>query len=277
MKNYYLLLITILLFTNNALDAQTKTYLSNAVNIAGKQRMLGQRMAKDRVFMAANKNKIAASKELENTIINFEKSLKILEDFAPNETIKHKVTVQSYVFNKYKKAVNSRSLASLNDVIETNTMFLTVCDDVVNELINYSKTLKSEGGNSHQKYVIDKIAEATGASGKLRYLTQRLTLYYSLNEFGFKKITPLEIEDISKKIDLNLGYLSVLEFNTLEIDDSLSEVQYYWNQLKGFIYKDGKIDLTSKKINAVAMYNLCNTILGKANATTKLYTDLNKQ
>ncbi len=277
MKNYYLLLITILLFTNNALDAQTKTYLSNAVNIAGKQRMLGQRMAKDRVFMAANKNKIAASKELENTIINFEKSLKILEDFAPNETIKHKVTVQSYVFNKYKKAVNSRSLASLNDVIETNTMFLTVCDDVVNELINYSKTLNSEGGNNHQKYVIDKIAEATGASGKLRYLTQRLTLYYSLNEFGFKKITPLEIEDISKKIDLNLGYLSVLEFNTLEIDDSLSEVQYYWNQLKGFIYKDGKIDLTSKKINAVAMYNLCNTILGKANATTKLYTDLNKQ
>ena len=277
MKNYYLLLITILLFTNNALDAQTKTYLSNAVNIAGKQRMLGQRMAKDRVFMAANKNKIAASKELENTIINFEKSLKILEDFAPNETIKHKVTVQSYVFKKYKKAVNSRSLASLNDVIETNTMFLTVCDDVVNELINYSKTLNSEGGNNHQKYVIDKIAEATGASGKLRYLTQRLTLYYSLNEFGFKKITPLEIEDISKKIDLNLGYLSVLEFNTLEIDDSLSEVQYYWNQLKGFIYKDGKIDLTSKKINAVAMYNLCNTILGKANATTKLYTDLNKQ
>ncbi len=277
MKNYYLLLITILLFTNNALDAQTKIYLSNAVNIAGKQRMLGQRMAKDRVFMAANKNKIAASKELENTIINFEKSLKILEDFAPNETIKHKVTVQSYVFNKYKKAVNSRSLASLNDVIETNTMFLTVCDDVVNELINYSKTLKNEGGNNHQKYVIDKIAEATGASGKLRYLTQRLTLYYSLNEFGFKKITPLEIEDISKKIDLNLGYLSVLEFNTLEIDDSLSEVQYYWNQLKGFIYKDGKIDLTSKKINAVAMYNLCNTILGKANATTKLYTDLNKQ
>ena len=212
-----------------------------------------------------------------NNVNHLYKSLKILEDFAPNETIKHKVTVQSYVFNKYKKAVNSRSLASLNDVIETNTMFLTVCDDVVNELINYSKTLNSEGGNNHQKYVIDKIAEATGASGKLRYLTQRLTLYYSLNEFGFKKITPLEIEDISKKIDLNLGYLSVLEFNTLEIDDSLSEVQYYWNQLKGFIYKDGKIDLTSKKINAVAMYNLCNTILGKANATTKLYTDLNKQ
>lgn len=277
MKNYILIIIA-LVFSINKIDAQNKTYLSKAVNIAGKQRMLGQRMAKNKVFIAANKKKIVATKELEKTIVDFEKSLKSLENFAPNDVIKHKITIQGYVFNKYKQAVISRSTSSLQDVIETNTMFLAVCDDVVSEFIKYSKTLPTGAADTHQKYVIDKIAEATGVSGKLRYLTQRLTLYFSLNEFGFKNISPIEINEIVKTMDNSLGYLNVLEFNTLDIDDSLSEVQYYWKQLKGFLYNDdGSVNMATKKINAVSLYDLCNTILAKANATTKMYTDLNKQ
>lgn len=278
MKNLYLLITILLLSATTALQAQTKTYLSNAVNLAGKQRMLGQRMAKNKVFLAANQKKSFATKELQKTIAGFEKGLNILKDFAPNKKIAHKVAIQEYFFNKYKTIITERSDASLKEILDTNTLFLAVCDDVVTELINYSKTLKNSKVNKHKRYVIDKIAEATGASGKLRYLTQRLTLYFSINEFGFKKITPLQIDEIIKTMDSNLGYLTILEFNTLDIDDSLSEVQYYWSQLKGFLYKeDGTVNMKPKKINAVSLYDLCNTILAKANATTKMYADLNKQ
>ncbi len=280
MKKIYLFITVLMFSATSLLQAQTKTYLSNAVNIAGKQRMLGQRMAKNKVFLAANQKKSFATKELQKTIAGFEKGLKILQDFAPNNAVKHKVDIQEYVFNKYKTAILSKSKESLKEVLATNTLFLAVCDDVVTELINYSysKALKADGVNKHQKYVIDKIAAATGASGKLRYLTQRLTLYFSINEFGYQKVTPLELDQIIKTMDANLGYLTVLEFNTLDIDDSLSEVQYYWNQLKGFLYNEkGEVNMKPKKINALSLYDLCNTILAKANATTKMYADLNKQ
>ena len=200
MKKIYLFITVLMFSATSLLQAQTKTYLSNAVNIAGKQRMLGQRMAKNKVFLAANQKKAFATKELQKTIAGFEKGLKILQDFAPNNAVKHKVDIQEYVFNKYKTAILSKSKESLKEVLATNTLFLAVCDDVVTELINYSysKALKADGVNKHQKYVIDKIAAATGASGKLRYLTQRLTLYFSIIKKSF--IFYIKIIKIVRKI-----------------------------------------------------------------------------
>jgi len=277
MKYLHIIITVLFLGLSNLTHSQMKTYLSNAVNVAGKQRMLGQRMAKNKIFIKANKKTSIASKELEKTILAFEKGLKVLKDFAPSPAIRHKVEIQEYTFKTYKKNILDRSNESLKDIINTNTLFLAICDDVVTELINYSKTLPKNELNKHQTYVIDKIAEATGASGKLRYLTQRLTLYFSMDEFGFKDISPKQLDEIIKTMDKNLNYLTVLEFNTIDIDDSLSQVHYYWSQLKKKLYLNGKINMETKKINASLLYGICNTILDKANTTTKMYADLNKQ
>lgn len=277
MKALQILIFSLFLITKTS-HSQTKTYLSDAVNIAGKQRMLGQRMAKTKVFLKANKKKNLASKELKQTIIAFEQGLEILKKFAPTEAIKKKISIQENAFKPYKKKILSRSDKSLKEIIDSNTSFLKICDDVVTELITYSKSIPKSPENTHQNYIIDKIAKATGASGKLRYLTQRLTLYFAMNEFGFKVVSPSELSAIIKDLDSNLAYLTVLEFNTIDIDDSLSLVDYYWDQLKFNLHtKNGKFNTKQDLIDATLLYDLCNNILDKANQTTKMYADLNKE
>jgi len=271
-KTYYIILT--LLIGYNTLIAQEKTYLSEAINIAGKQRMLGQRMAKNKVYITASKRTEIAEIELKETILGFKKGLRTLKDFAPNSTIKHKIEIQEYIFNTYKEAILSKNKSSLNEIIKTNTLFLDVCDDVVTELINHSKSISNNNPNS--EYLIQHIAEATGASGKLRYLTQRLTLYYAIHKFDINTVTPNEIDLIVKTMEENLNYLTVLEFNTLEIDDALGKVNYYWKQLKDNLYKDGKVDINTKNLSTDSLYDLCNTILKEANTATKMYADLNK-
>lgn len=278
MKSLHIITLALVVLTANSISAQSKTYLSKAVNIAGKQRMLGQRMAKNKTFIKAHKKKGIASFELEQTILDFEKGLEILEEFAPTPIIKHKIAIQTYIYKQYKKDVLNKSSNSLQEVLENNTLFLNVCDDVVTALIDYSKTIPQSNisdKKKHQNYVIDKIAEATGASGKLRYLTQRLTLYFAINEFGYQTVSTNELSEIIEDLDENLKYLTVLEFNTIEIDDSLSLLHFYWDQLKFNLYKDGALTMTPEKIDASLLYDLCNNILEKANTTTKMYANLN--
>lgn len=268
--------VFIIMFYSIISFSQANLSLTQAINIAGKQRMLGQRMAKNKLFIKANKKTSIATKELQNTIIDFQKGLKILKNFAPTQAIKHKIAIQENIYNSYKKAILNKSKESLLEVANTNTLFLNICDDVVIELIKHSKSLPKNEANKSQNYVIDKIAEATGASGKLRYLTQRLTLYFALNEFGTQKVSPFELKEIISNLDENLNYLTILEFNTIDIDDALGQVTYYWGQLKDKLYQDGNIHMNSSKINAFTMYDLSNTILEKANNATKMYADLNK-
>lgn len=275
MNKLHIFILALILTINNSFSQQ-KTYLSDAVNAAGKQRMLGQRMAKNKVFLEADEHTDYAKKELEGAIAAFNTGLSKLKDFAPTDILKYKIAVQEYAFKSYKKTIIENSKKSMKEVIKTNTLFLAICNDVVTELIKYAKVKSAQNPDKNKKYVLTKIAEATGASGKLRYLTQRLSLYFAMNEYEIQRVSPGEIHKIIQTMDKNLNYLTVLEFNTMEIDDALSDVQYHWSSLKRALYKNGQIDLSTNKINALQLYKLCNTILGKANTATKMYADLNK-
>ncbi|MGY5352438.1 type IV pili methyl-accepting chemotaxis transducer N-terminal domain-containing protein [Wenyingzhuangia sp. IMCC45533] len=275
MKTLKHLLTALILVTSIKNYSQKKLHLSEAVNIAGKQRMLCQRMAKAKVYIKASKKTKLADQELEKSMIAFQNGIEILREFAPDDNIKYKIDMQEFTFKTFKKQLTKNNKKALREVIATNTLFLQQCDDVVTSIINYSKT-QTNNNDRNEKYVLENIAKATGASGKLRYLTQRLTLYYAINAYEFDKVTSDQIDEIVRTMERNLNYLTVLEFNTLEIDDSLSEVLYYWNELKKSLYRDGKIDLNSKKVQPEELFDLCNTILNKANTTTKMYADLNK-
>lgn len=271
----FLYLLIFISFTH-VFSQNKKIHFSELINIAGKQRMLGQRIAKDKLFLVTGKKKKEAKLEQAKALEAFEVGIKILKDFAPTDQVKHKVAIQEFTYKAYKELILDNSKKSLQKVIECNTLFLEICDDVVTSFIDHSKTLSKKNTTKDKRYVIENIAKATGASGKLRYLTQRLTLYYSLNAYEVKNVKVSEIENIVKTMEKNLNYLSVLEFNSLEIDDSLSEVLYEWSKLKQSLYKDGKVNLRNNKVQPEYFFELCNTILAKANATTKMYADLDR-
>lgn len=263
------------------LSAQEIT-LNQAVNIAGKQRMLCQRMAKDKLFIEVNKISSKAEKEQKAAILAFESGLSKLKTFAPNKVIEQKVDVAKYAFRLYRKAIVDKSKKSMEDVIETNTIMLNICNDLVVEIVRYAKNEAQKISNKREKYMFENVARATNASGKLRYLTQRLSFYYSINNLqGRKEYTSPKgqvsdelILDIIKTMDEKLNYLTILNFNTMEIDEALSKVIVGWNKLKNFIDPDGNNNILYNNLKAEEAYDLLNNILSDANSATKMYADL---
>lgn len=275
----YLKLVPLFIFIlglNTKSFSQKKISVGEAVNIAGKQRMLSQRMAKNKLYIEANTNSREAKKELNKSILAFELGLNKLKNFAPNKHVKYQIELQDLAFRYYKQFMEKSTESSMQEAIDCNTLFLTLCDRGVTSIINYSKNNNKVSIDKNQKYVLENIAKATGASGKLRYLTQRLTFYYAMNSFKTREVTANEIDEIISTMEKNLSYLTVLEFNTLEIDDSLSQILFYWGKLKSLLHKKGEIDMESTKITPEKLYDLCNIILSKANTTTKMYADLDK-
>lgn len=266
MKKSLSSLILVFLFLNQS-HAQVIISTSEAVTIASRQRMLSQKMAKDKVYLTAKKNINNAEKELRRTIYTFQNDLKILKDFAPTEVIKQKIEAEEHAFEFYKKQILDDSKKSLNSIIHTNTLFLKVCDDVVAEILVYAKT---EIDNSSKT-----IPKTSVAAGNLKYLAQRLNLYYILNEFNFENVSSDEIETIVSTIDKNLNYLTVLEGNTLKIDEEINEIRSDWINLKKEIYTDNHVDLKHKKINSNKLHKICNSIVYKTNVTEKMYSEIN--
>lgn len=257
------------------LNAQVKVSVSEAVNIASSQRMLSQRMAKDKVYLTAHKNIKEAEKELKYTIYAFENDLKILKDFAPTEAIKQKIKAEEHAFEFYKKQILDDSKKSLNAVIHTNTLFLDICDDLVTEILNYKKSQATKQTSTNNNS-IKPTTEVSQSAGKLRYLTQRLNLYYVLNEFDYQNISSLEFENIVKTIDQNIDYLTVLDKKNIQIDEEINKIRFDWLKLKKAIYTDDHIDLEHKKINPKKLNKICNGINYKTNVTEKMYSELNQ-
>ncbi|MDB4297734.1 hypothetical protein N9901_03160, partial [Flavobacteriaceae bacterium] len=99
---------------------------------------------------------------------------------------------------------------------------------------------------------------------------------FAMDDFEVKTVSPVAVQTIIETMDSNLNYLTALSFNTLEIDDALSEVHYYWSQLKNSLYFNGNVSLIKTEMDGEKLFDLCNTVLGKANTATKMYADLNK-
>jgi hypothetical protein len=82
--------LTLLIAQNTtASESGNQISLGAAVNIAGKQRMLTQRMAKDFVYIGMNIHTELATRERASSIILFEENFKVLSGFAPSEKSKH--------------------------------------------------------------------------------------------------------------------------------------------------------------------------------------------
>lgn len=258
--------ILIFLSSLTIFSQKKQIHFSEVINIAAKQRMLGQKMIKDKLFITYNKNGDIAEIELKNTIAEFSIALEILKDFSQNETIKYKVDVLELTFKNVKKLLKSRSKKSIIELVEMNTLFLKMCDSVFQSFL---KTSIPNGKN----HLFKDVNKAIHISGSLRYLTQRLALYQAIHAFKIRTVYPDEFYDLIIKIEKGLNTLTISEFNTLAIDDTLSRVLYYWNKLKLELHKKGKTATGMSKIKPVRLFTLSNSLLDKIDPVVKMYTE----
>ena len=266
------LLITSLSVT---ISAQTTTVaLGTLINIAGKQRMLTQRMAKDFVFKAVGTMPEQAQKELNSSVVLFEEGLKLLQANAYNAEIKSKLDREEQLWKTYKTSLSSGfSKGTATYILTQNTEILAACEDVVKEYVEYAKTRPSKGDDDGATGAA--VAANTNTSGRIRMLSQRMSLYYvayyngMIDEMGYKIL-----KAAADNIGSSFSAVLTSDANNQEVDDAISQAIIEWNVIKEKCTKDNCIDFQAKTLDPSVMFEQSNKIVNRADKITQSYAKL---
>jgi hypothetical protein len=231
---------------------------SELLNIAGKQRMLSQRIAKDYLYMGKNIATSKASRQLK----------KSMDDFLAA----HK---------KILVSINDPEIKNLLDFVELSSSDFEEIASKEFDLDNAQLILDlSESMLEGSQYVFDslqssfKIKESKiiGKSAKQRMLSQRIAKYYISYQSGIKdKNTVDMMKETVKQFSENLTILMKNRGNTPQINRKLAEIEKLWNIVHKFYNNIEKGGLP------LIVFNTTDNITKKMDEITKMYLSSSKK
>jgi signal-transduction protein with cAMP-binding, CBS, and nucleotidyltransferase domain len=227
------------------------------IDIAGKQRMLSQRIAKDYLYAGENVAKTKATKELKVSLQELNNDHKILVDSINDPDIKNLlsfVKMSSEDFEATAKQPFNLDNAQL--IIDLSESMLEGSQYVVESL---------------KKKVKVKDSTIVGIAGRQRMLAQRIAKYYIAYQAGIKdKNTVDQMKAAVKLFAKNHKILMNNKSNTPEINRKLHEIDRLWKIVYKFYLNIEKGGLP------LIVFNTTNDITKKMNRVTDLYVELYK-
>ena len=246
-----------------------------ALNIAGKQRMLVERVAKDFVYKSLNLQREKAIKEQTTSTILFEEHLNILNNYAVNEAIKQKIALASKSWQEFKQVLDYKVMNQQNAtyVFQESDKLLKLCDDVVNAIMIQIISKKSSLDKSPLRKEL--IASHTNSSGKMRMLIQRTALYYICYYQGITQ-RPHEEELVNTVdfIQFSLKEIKHSPINEEEVNIAISGVETEWKTFVDAFQKEQKFDFSNKSITPENMFDLSNRLVNKIDKVTLAYAKM---
>jgi hypothetical protein len=247
----------------------------NALNVAGKQRMLVERVAKDFIFKSLEVQKEKATKEQISSTLLFEEHLNALEAYAPNEQIKEKIKTVKKGWTEFKSVLNYKTMdkQTASYVFQESDKILKRCDDVVNAIVVHIIQQKSSFDKTSLKK--EMITTHTNSSGKMRMLIQRTALYYVSYAYGITQ--DFHYEELTKTADLiqfSLNEVKDSPLNDKETNDAIDGVFTEWKTFTDAFLKEGKFDFTSKKIKPEVIFDFSNKMVSKIDKITLAYAKM---
>ena len=274
MKFSLALFFSVALFIGDTM-AQSLT-IGQAVNIAGRQRMLTQRMAKARIYRTMSINTDASQKELNSSITTFEESLKNLLSYAPTPKAKLRFQKVEAAWPEFKVALlNDTSASSMLYIMTHNTRVLTACDEAVQELVAYSQTVTDDTNESGIS--AEAIANNVNLAGRMRMLSQRLSLYYGAYYTDVDRDGLRVIKTVTSNIQQGLNALTSSEVNSTDIDDALSAALREWDVVREKCTKNGCQGFEFKTMEPGSLFDTMNKFLNRMDRVTALYASLSKK
>lgn len=219
--DHFLYKVCFIVLTSLTLSLPSHAEVSNmeeAVNTAGRQRMLSQKIVKSWLFKGQDVAETKSAKQLDESVALFEQQLTDLEEFAEKIQLKTSLSATRALWNNFRTtALTSPNKKLAGAFIEQGEQLLTSANKVVTEL---------EGAPAGDMAKLKTI----NLSGRQRMLSQRIGLYYGALSW--------KLEDSAKYKDRllaatelyasSLDELAASKYNTPEIQELLSKVANHW-------------------------------------------------
>lgn len=232
--------------------------MGEAINVAGRQRMLSQRIAQSYIRMGLQPESDRGREILHDCVSEFERNLEDLKRFQPASSLRQELAEVARLWSPYKRlAVGAVNKDNASELIEQSNEVLAAAHAYVNKLEQLSGTSK---------------AELINISGRQRMLSQRIAKNFLAKRWGIRTehTTEALYEDLAEFENM-LEYLMASDVNTPEIDTQLHKVKGYLGYAsKGF---DGAMSLSESRVIHVVS-GTTDYMLRGMDVTTGLYAQL---
>lgn len=189
--------------------------LSSAINKAGRQRMLSQRIVKAYAQIAQDVQTADSQEQLDSAIRLFENQLAELLRFNSTPAVNDALEKVALLWSPFKRAAqNPSAQEAIPRLIELNEPLLRAAHQVVVEL---------------EKSAGTATARLVNVAGRQRMLSQRIAKFYMLLSMGNK--TPGLAENMQQarqEFETALNDLLAAPQNTPQITQALLEVKNQW-------------------------------------------------
>ncbi|WP_412481054.1 type IV pili methyl-accepting chemotaxis transducer N-terminal domain-containing protein [Azonexus sp. IMCC34839] len=205
----------VLVFTGADAWAQIKD-INSAINKAGRERMLSQRMAKAYFQIGQQVDVERSQKVLDASVALFDRQLVELKNYAPTPEIKETYLKLEKAWLGYKDLLIGASATPDN-----GRKVLAISEEVL--------ALAQQGTVQLEKHSGTTAGHLVNISGRQRMLSQRMAKFYQATAWGIqddKSATGLE--KARKDFNDALQELVASPSNTPQIKDSLDLVKQQW-------------------------------------------------
>jgi hypothetical protein len=253
--NQFILVVFIslaLVMPSTAFAEISEAKLNHAIDRAGLQRMLTQRMLKSYCQLGQDQFYIKPQEKLDDALKRYEQGLSFLIGFESIDGVTEPLNKIISFWPKYKALIMAKATkANTPELVKLNEKLLSLSHQIV-------LALQAESGKELGKIV--------NISGRQRMLSQRIELFYLLRDWGFEDdFYANALAKSRKEFTEGLAYLNNYPENTEEVKKLLAKAEKSFNLFSHSLDDKNNAFLISLTVGQLLKY---------MNTATNLYSKM---